>query len=104
MKALVVVLPALMLALGGCLALNGASNNALPAVKVQASTDLDCPQREIRVEKEWGGKFEVVGCGHKAVYDTACDGLHCTAAPLGQVVPWASRPDPTPNGATLTTP
>jgi hypothetical protein len=82
----------------GCFTVNGASSNAVPAVKLQASTDLDCPQKSIRVTKEWGGRFEVVGCGHRAVYNTGCDGLRCTAAPAGQVVPWGSRPDPTPNG------
>ncbi len=79
----------------GCFTVSGASSNALPALKVQASTDLDCPQPDIRVSKEWGGRFEVVGCGHKAVYNTACDGLRCVAAPEGQSVPWADRPPPT---------
>jgi hypothetical protein len=82
----------------GCFTVNGASGNALPAVKLQASNDLDCPQKSIRVVKEWGGRFEVVGCGHRAVYNTGCDGLRCTAAPLGQVVPWGDRPEPTPTG------
>ncbi len=80
----------------GCFTVSGASSNARPAVLLQASTDLDCPQRDIRVTKEWGGRFETVGCGHKAVYNTGCDGLHCTAAPEGQVVPWLDRPPPTP--------
>ena len=82
----------------GCFTLSGASNNARPAVLLQASNDLDCPQRDIRVVKEWGGRFETVGCGHRAVYNTGCDGLRCTAAPEGQVVPWAARPGPTPTG------
>lgn len=82
----------------GCFTVNGASSNALPAVKLQASNDLDCPQKSIRVSKEWGGRFEVIGCGHRAVYNTGCDGLRCTAAPAGQVVPWGARPDPTPSG------
>jgi hypothetical protein len=80
----------------GCFTVNGASSNAMPAVKVQASTDLDCPQREIRVSKEWGGRFEVVGCGRRVVYNTACDGLQCTAAPEGKAVPWRDRPPPAP--------
>jgi len=72
----------------GCFTVSGASSNARPAVLLQASNDLDCPQRDIRVIKEWGGRFETVGCGHRAVYNTGCDGLHCTAAPEGQVVPF----------------
>ncbi len=82
-----------------CWTVSGASSNAIPAVKVQASTDFDCPQNQIRVVKEWGGQFDVIGCGQKATYNTACDGIRCTAAPRGQVVPDFSRPPPTPNGA-----
>ena len=82
----------------GCFTVNGASNNAVPAVRLQASTDFDCPQRDIRVIKEWGGRFEVIGCGRRATYNTGCDLLRCTAAPEGQIVPWGARPDPTPTG------
>jgi hypothetical protein len=83
---------------GGCFTVSGASSHAIPAVKLQASADLDCPQKDIRVSKEWGGRFEVIGCGHRAIYNTGCDGLRCTAAPMGQAVPWGARPDPTPTG------
>lgn len=86
----------LLAALPGCFTTHGASSHAIPSVLVQASSDLDCPQREIRVTKEWGGRFEAIGCGHKALYNTACDGLRCTVAPEGQAVPWRARPDPTP--------
>jgi hypothetical protein len=96
MRAAVAAIAALLAS--GCFTLSGASNNAVPAVKLQASSDLDCPQKSIRVVKEWGGKFEVVGCGHRAVYNTGCDGLRCTAAPIGQAVPWGDRPDPSPTG------
>jgi hypothetical protein len=89
-------LPILALLAAGCFTVSGASSNARPAVMLQASTDLDCPQGDIRVVKEWGGRFEAVGCGHRAIYNTGCDGLRCTAAPEGQVVPWADRPGPTP--------
>jgi hypothetical protein len=88
-----------LVACPGCWTVSGASANAIPAVKVQASTDFDCPQSQIRVVKEWGGQFDVVGCGQKATYNAACDGLHCSAAPRGQVVPDFARPEPTPNGA-----
>lgn len=80
----------------GCLTVSGASSNAVPAVKVQASSDLDCPQKELHITKEWGGRFEVIGCGHKIIYNTACEGLKCSVAPEGQTVPWRARPDPTP--------
>ena len=80
----------------GCFTVSGASSNAIPAVKVQASSDFDCPQKALHVVKEWGGRFEVVGCGHRAVYNTGCNGLSCTAAPEGQTVPDFARPDPTP--------
>ncbi|APR83582.1 Hypothetical protein A7982_08931 [Minicystis rosea] len=65
-------------------------------VRVQASSDLDCPQNEIRIEKEWGGRFKAMGCGHKAFYNTGCDGLRCSVAPEGQAVPWRDRGDPKP--------
>jgi hypothetical protein len=88
------ILLACPLVLAGCFAPSGASSNAIPMVKVQAEGDLDCPQKEIRVTKEWGGRFEAIGCGHKKVYNTACEGLKCTVAPEGESVPWRSRPDP----------
>jgi len=67
---------------------------AIPGVKVRASSDFDCPQSDIRVTKEWGGRFEAIGCGRKAIYNTACEGLKCTVAPEGEAVPWRARPDP----------
>jgi len=101
--ALVILAPLL----AGCPTVNGASSLAIPAVKSQASTDLDCPQSEIRVTKDLAGNFHVFGCGQKVTYSALCngtgsptqgmtDGFHCVAAPAGQVVPWAARPDPTP--------
>ena len=80
----------------GCFAVNGASPHAIPMVRVQASSDLDCPQKDLRVVQNLGGQFEAFGCGHKATYNTACDGLRCSVAPEGQTVPWRARPDPTP--------
>jgi hypothetical protein len=78
----------------GCFTTGGASANAIPMVRVQASGDLDCPQKDLRVVKNFGGEFEVFGCGQKATYNTACDGLRCVVAPPGQSVPWAARPAP----------
>ena len=80
----------------GCFAPNGASPHAIPMVRVQASSDLDCPQKDIRIVRSLGGQFEAIGCGHRASYNTACEGLRCTVAPEGQTVPWRARPDPTP--------
>ena len=37
-----------------------------------------------------------VGCGHRATYLTACEGLKCTVEEQGQSIPWRARPDPTP--------
>lgn len=79
----------------GCLGTSGASSNAFPVVRVQASSDLDCPQRDIRLIQEFGGRVVAIGCGHKATYNTGCEGLRCVVAPEGQTVPWRDRPDPT---------
>lgn len=78
----------------GCFAPSGASPNAIPMVRVQASGDLDCPQSEIRITQAWGGRFEAIGCGHKKVYNTACEDVRCSVAPEGEAVPWRARPDP----------
>jgi hypothetical protein len=83
--------------LPGCFSTNGASAHAIPMVKVQASSDLDCPQRDLRVVQSLGGQFEVFGCGHKATYTAACEALRCVVAPEGQQVPWRARPDPVQN-------
>jgi hypothetical protein len=90
----------------GCFTVAGASSGAIPAVRLQASTDLDCPQSQVVVTKDLTGHFQAAGCGHKASYNALCnavgsptmwqaDGYRCVAAPEGQVVPWAARPDPT---------
>ena len=68
---------------------------AEPLVRVHASKDLDCPQDDIRVMEEWGGKYKAVGCGRKAYYRTACDGLQCAVHGEGEeFVPSRDRPDP----------
>lgn len=83
-------------ALPGCLTVSGASSNAIPAVRVQASSDLDCPQKEIRIIQKMGGQFQAIGCARKALYSTGCEGLRCTVAPAGQITPYRDRPDPRP--------
>jgi hypothetical protein len=80
----------------GCITTSGASKNAFPVVRVQASSDLDCPQSDIRLMQELGGRVTAIGCGHKVTYNTGCEGLRCTVAPEGQAIPWRARPDPTP--------
>lgn len=94
MQYRVLVSLALVLATAGCFTTSGASKHALPAVKVQASTDLDCPQEQVRVVQKLGGHFEAVGCGQKKQYNTGCEGLRCVVAPEGQAIPWRARPDP----------
>lgn len=80
-----------------CFATNGASKNAIPLVRVHAESDLDCPGDRIRIEQELGGKFEAVGCGRKARYDSACDGVQCVVTAEGEkAIPWRDRPEPTP--------
>lgn len=80
----------------GCFTTSGASNNAIPMVRLHAETDLDCPGNEIRVTQQLGGRFEAVGCGHRAEYNTACEGLQCVVEEQGKSVPWRARPEPTP--------
>jgi hypothetical protein len=90
-------LPALTLLAAGCFTTAGASNQALPMVRLQASSDFDCPQSEIRIEKGWGGRFEAKGCGQRAVYNTGCDdGVNCVVQPEGKAVPWRDRPPQSP--------
>ncbi len=78
----------------GCIAVSGASSNAIPLVRVHAESDLGCPQSDIRITQEMGGRFIAIGCGHKVVYLTACDGLRCVVNEDGKPVPYHDRPDP----------
>ena len=78
--------------LSGCLL---TQQPAAPLVRVHAAKDLNCPDEDIRVVEEWGGKYKAVGCGRKAYYRTACDGLQCVVHGEGDAfVPWHDRPDP----------
>lgn len=81
-------------ALPGCFSTHGASKNAVPLVLVHAQKDLDCPQQDIRVTQDLGGRFTAIGCGHKRVYNTACDALQCVVNDEASPVPWHVRPDP----------
>jgi hypothetical protein len=83
----------LALCLGsGCAA---TSRAAEPMVRVQAERDLDCPNDDIRVEEELGGRYKAVGCGRKAYYRSACEGLTCEVRPAEDpAIPWRDRPEP----------
>ncbi len=87
---------ALTLSLAFALALGCAgSSAALPQVRGRASYELDCPERDLRVEEEIGGWFKVVGCGRKARYRAACDGLQCVVRGEDEPsIPWRDRPEP----------
>jgi hypothetical protein len=68
---------------------------AAPLVRVHAASDLDCPDKSIVVSEEFSGRFKAVGCGRKAYYRAACDGLSCVVQGEGErSIPWKDRPDP----------
>ncbi len=79
----------------GCFTTNGASGNAIPGVRVQAEKDFDCAQEAIRITQKLGGQFEAVGCGQRATYITACEGL-AHRGRAGKIDPRRARLDPTP--------
>jgi hypothetical protein len=69
---------------------------AEPMVRSRASTDLDCPQKDLRLELlELGNRYKATGCGRTKIYKTACQGLQCKVAADGEPsIPWRDRPDP----------
>lgn len=78
--------------LAACSTTTGA---AIPLVRVHAEADLDCRGDEIRIEEEMGGRYKAVGCGRKAFYRTACEGLNCTVQPDAEgAIPFHDRPAP----------
>lgn len=71
------------------------AQNAKPLVLNDAERDLDCPAEDIRVDEEWGGTFEAVGCGRKARYKANCYGVSCVVHGEDEVfVPFRDRPSP----------
>jgi len=91
----------LVLLLFGCIEGVNGYGAAAPQVRVQAAKDLDCPDNEIRLEEELGGRFKAIGCGRKAYYRSACEALRCTVqGEEGGQIPWRDRPDPNPNDPT----
>ncbi|HVY49691.1 MAG TPA: hypothetical protein VHB21_27545 [Minicystis sp.] len=67
---------------------------AIPEVRVVAEKDLDCPQSELRITEELGGRLFVVGCGRKATYKAQCDGLSCVVRGENESIPFHDRPEP----------
>lgn len=94
MRALVSSIALALLLGSGCYATPGGA--APPLVRVHAAKDLDCPDEEIRIEQEFTGYFKAVGCGRKAYYQAACQGLKCVVSEResGQAIPWRDRPEP----------
>ena len=85
-------LPLLVLFLAACSTTTGA---AIPLGRVHAETHLDCRGDDIRIEEEMGGRYKAVGCGRKAFYRTACEGLTCTVQPDDEgAIPFLDRPAP----------
>lgn len=69
---------------------------AEPMVRSRASADLDCPQKDLRLElMEIGNRYKAIGCGRAKIYRTACQGLQCTVAGDDEgPIPWRDRPAP----------
>jgi hypothetical protein len=73
----------------------GGKGAAAPLVRGRAERDLDCPSADIRVQEELGGRYKAVGCGRKAYYRTACEGITCDVRGADEpAIPWKDRPDP----------
>ena len=90
--ALLALLALLAVPLAACSAAMGAAE---PLVRNDAARDLDCPTSKIVVHEELGGRYEAIGCGRKARYRTACEGVTCEVRPEdGPAIPWRDRPDP----------
>jgi hypothetical protein len=72
-----------------------AATQAESQVRTRAASDLGCPASDIRVSEELGGRYRALGCGRKAFYRTACDGLSCVIQSVdAPAIPWKDRPDP----------
>lgn len=82
------------LACAGCVI--NSRGAAEPMVRARASRDLECAQRDIRLELlELGNRYKAMGCGRSKIYRTACQGLECTVAGDDEpAIPWRDRPAP----------
>jgi len=65
---------------------------AKPLVLMHAEDDLDCSDKELRLEEGWGGRWEAYGCGRHATYNAKCMGIQCDVVPSNSAVPWADSP------------
>jgi hypothetical protein len=82
----------LLLIGAGCAAMKDA---AVPLVRVHANKDLRCPDDKISVEPLIGGRYVASGCGRRAEYHSACDGLQCSVGREGEDPnAWRDRPEP----------
>jgi hypothetical protein len=98
-SALAARTPILLALVAGAVATGCAADAALPMVRTRAVYDLDCPNEDIRIEEAIGGRFKAIGCGRKARYQAACDGLRCIVRGEGEPgIPWRDRPEPTEPG------
>lgn len=71
------------------------AEHAKPVVLVDAERDLSCPQSQITVEEQWGGKWLAVGCGRKQLYNANCTGVRCEVRREEEgPVPLTDRPTP----------
>ena len=95
-RAYALALPLALGCAGAFLALGCAgASHATPLVRARATYELDCPDRDIRIQEELGGWFKAVGCGRKARYRAACDGLSCVVQGEDEpAIPWRDRPPP----------
>ncbi|WP_242515597.1 hypothetical protein [Sorangium cellulosum] len=83
------------LALSPACTVGNVPSNALPMVRSRATSDLECADSEVQVEEQLGGRFQAIGCGRKAYYRAACEGLRCVVHDEGEaIVPWRDRPEP----------
>lgn len=94
--ALVLPLVALFAALSVAACYVTPKEAATPLIRVHAARDLDCPDEDIRIEQELTGYFKAIGCGRKAYYRAACDGLQCVVSERenGPAIPWRAPPGP----------
>ena len=68
---------------------------AIPEARVVAEKDLDCPQQQIHIEEQLGGRLLASGCGRKALYHAQCVALQCTVrSEDDRSIPFRDRPDP----------
>ena len=84
------MLVTILLGLGACAY---PRDPALPMVRLRAERDLSCTQDRIAITAEITGQYKAIGCGHKALYHAACEGLTCEVRGENEpAIPWRDRP------------